>query len=382
MSGRPGTYRLAMLFMLLTLPVVGWAAFQALKTNANSPLDWVPPTFPARADYQAFRREFGSGDLVIISWPGCTLDDPRLSQAAKYLRESRSFYTADYQWQFERVVTGREVFEQLTGAPLNFSAAEARRRLKGSLLGPDGKTTCAIVAFTPEAMVQRRKVVLTIHAVLKACGVPLADQHVAGPVIDGLSVDEAGRQSMAHLALPSALVVFFVCCWSLKSFRAACLVFALSFYAQGLTLALLHLGGETMSALLIVLPPLIQVLAVAGGIHLLNYYWDAVRKGDDQTGLAGVSHRLAALHARRGNDGFRAGFVDGQRFDAHRVIRHLRSRRRPGDGGTAACRLAGHAFALAHSRSDFFRCQRRGTGRCLAQGLPSGSSAIKPRFSL
>ena len=49
---------------------------------------------------------------------------------------------------------------------------------------------------------------------------------------------------------------------------------------KGLTLALLHLGGETMSALLIVLPPLIQVLAVAGGIHLINYYWDAARKGD------------------------------------------------------------------------------------------------------
>ncbi len=281
MSGRPGTYRLAMLLIVLTLPVVGWAAFQSLQTNANSPLDWVPPTFPARADYEAFRRQFGSGDVVIISWAGCTLEDRRLEQAAKYLRESRSFYNADYQWQFERVVTGREVFQQLAGAPLNLSTAEARRRLKGSLLGPDGETTCAIVAFTPEALAQRRKVVLTIHAVLKACGVPLAEQHLAGPVIDGLSVDEAGRQSMAHLALPSALVVFVVCCWSLKSFRAACLVFVLSFYAQGLTLALLHLGGETMSALLIVLPPLIQVLAVAGGIHLLNYYWDAVRKGDD-----------------------------------------------------------------------------------------------------
>ncbi len=293
MSGRPGTYRLVMLFVVLTLPVMGWAAFQALQTNANSPLDWVPPSFPARADYEAFRKEFGTGDVVVISWPGCTVEDRRLDLVAKYLRESRNFFNPDYQWKFERVVTGREVFQQLVDAPLNLPVAEARRRLQGSLLGSDGETTCIIAALTPEAMAERRNVVLTIHAVLKACGIPLADQHIAGPVIDGLSVDEAGRQSMSHLVPPSALVVFLVCCWSLRSFRAACLVFLLSVYAQGLTLAMLHLGGETMSALLIVLPPLIQVLAVAGGIHLINYYWDAARKGGDHP--AGRAFRVGWL---------------------------------------------------------------------------------------
>ena len=65
-------------------------------------------------------------------------------------------------------------------------------------------------------------------------------------------------------------------CVCLRSFRAGLFVFGLSVFCQAATLALLHFCGETMSALLIVLPPLIQVLAVAGGIHLANYYFDAV----------------------------------------------------------------------------------------------------------
>ena len=55
------------------------------------------------------------------------------------------------------------------------------------------------------------------------------------------------------------------------------LVFGLSLYCEGATLALIHLCGDRMSALLIVLPPLIQVVTVSGGIHLINYYLNARR---------------------------------------------------------------------------------------------------------
>ncbi len=47
---------------------------------------------------------------------------------------------------------------------------------------------------------------------------------------------------------------------------------AVSVYCELATVSLIHwLGGE-MSALLIVLPPLIQVVTASGGIHLINYY--------------------------------------------------------------------------------------------------------------
>jgi predicted RND superfamily exporter protein len=54
------------------------------------------------------------------------------------------------------------------------------------------------------------------------------------------------------------------------------MVFASAVFCQAATLAIIYYSGETLSALLIVLPPLIQVLAVSGGIHLMNYYFEAL----------------------------------------------------------------------------------------------------------
>ncbi|MCA9066665.1 MAG: MMPL family transporter, partial [Planctomycetaceae bacterium] len=112
-------------------------------------------------------------------------------------------------------------------------------------------------------------------------GVDETDIKMAGPVIDGLSVDEASQRSLANFAVPSSLIIFVVCWLSLRSVRAALIVFGCAVFCQGATLAVIFYTGETLSALLIILPPLIQVLAVAGGIHLTNYYFDA---GPEQTG--------------------------------------------------------------------------------------------------
>ncbi|MAT15139.1 MAG: hypothetical protein CMJ46_07695, partial [Planctomyces sp.] len=54
-------------------------------------------------------------------------------------------------------------------------------------------------------------------------------------------------------------------------------IFLLSLLASGITLAFVFYRGEEMSALSIVMPPLVQVLAVSGGIHLVNYYYEALR---------------------------------------------------------------------------------------------------------
>ncbi len=100
-------------------------------------------------------------------------------------------------------------------------------------------------------------------------------QYLAGPVIDGLSVDCASQATLQRLAIPSSVVVFFVALLCLGSWRETLIVFLVSVYCQAVTLALISLCGDTMSALLVVLAPLVQVLSLAGAVHLVNYYRDA-----------------------------------------------------------------------------------------------------------
>lgn len=269
--------RLVFLYLVITLPLVGYGAMQSMSSNANSPIDWVTSAFQPRADYDQFCAAFGPGDAVVASWDGCTVDDSRLDELLRALRESKLFHDADGRWYFDRVVSGREIIVQMATRAAPVPWQDAAARLQGTLVGPDGRTTCVVVTFTPQGLKQRQRLVWLIQmAIEDFCGVPLDRQHLAGPVIDGLSVDVASKAALSRLALPSALVVLVAACWCLQSVRVGMFVFGLSVLAQGATLALVYYCGETMSALLIVLPPLVQVLAVAGGIHLANYYFDTL----------------------------------------------------------------------------------------------------------
>ncbi|MCA9117976.1 MAG: hypothetical protein KDA79_23050, partial [Planctomycetaceae bacterium] len=262
-------FRLLMVYTVCSLPLIVYGAVQAMQTNANSPLDWVPADFPARAVYDESVEKFGAGDVVVASWPGCTINEPRLDELVQQLRDDQSFRQNNGQRFFERVSCGRELVGALAGGPRPISQADAARRLEGSYIGPDGLQTCVVIGFTASALKQRAELVDRIQACIQqVCRVPLRQQHLAGPVIDGLSVDQAGQASLDRLAVPSAVLVTALACLCLGSLRAGLTVAGLSFFCQAATLSLVHYSGQSMSALLIVLPPLVQVLAVAGGVHL------------------------------------------------------------------------------------------------------------------
>ena len=294
--------RLLLIYGLIALPIVVYGGIRTLESNSNSPLEWVPPSFSARHDYDQFRRAFGPGDTVFVSWQGCTLNEPRLDELCRILRAANVFHDSSGAWYFDRVVSGREVYAALTtprptseapprGQPPKANApnaaawqhqsltpAAAVKRLQGTLVGPDGQTTGVIVSFTKQGLAKRDRLVpLLQQAITHFCGIAPEDQHLAGPVIDGRTVDIASGKALDHFALPSAVVVLVVCIVCLGSLRAALLVFGVALVSQTATLAIVYYSGETMNALLIVLPPLIQVLTVAGGIHLINYYFEASR---------------------------------------------------------------------------------------------------------
>lgn len=275
-------FRLIFVYLLLLSPWIAKGAMSALETTANSPLDWVDSDFAPRADYDRFAEDFGAGDVVVISWPGCTIDHSRLDSFTQSLRSAPAFYDGD-DWLFHRVTSGREVLRQMTSPPMSLSVPEATGRISPAILGPDGSTTAVVIGFNEQGLRQRGRLVPLIRAAaLKYAGAEYANQHLAGPIIDGYEVDLASQTTMSRLAPLSSIIVFCVCLLCLDSLSAAILVFGISCICQGIALAVMHYCGGTMTALLIVLPPLIQVLAIAGGIHLINYYFDSAGGTPDE----------------------------------------------------------------------------------------------------
>ena len=92
------------------MPLTVLGVFAAIRSNVNDVRDWLPAHFAETGQYREFRERFGNDEFVVVSWPGCNLDDPRLEQLSANL-SARSLAREQYDTDplFTRVTTGREL---------------------------------------------------------------------------------------------------------------------------------------------------------------------------------------------------------------------------------------------------------------------------------
>ncbi len=272
---------LVLLAMGLSAPVIIVFSQRTIASMHNSPGEWAPRSFEQRQRLQWFIEHFETQELVIVSWPECTLDDWRLRRFATALMyPTDPIAEKNHQRWFSRIITGYDAVQRLQQEDLGFSRDEAIKRLQGALVGPDGKTSCAVVVLSPIGHEERAQAVPAIHATACAVtGLPENEIHLAGPPVDGVFVDAEGVRSLNRYAIPSALVAFLLCYLCLRSWRLTVLIIITAAWSQGLVLSLVYFSGSPMNAVLTVLPALVFVLAVSSGVHLANYYRELVRTG-------------------------------------------------------------------------------------------------------
>lgn len=259
-----------------------WVAPRAtavLAVDSSPPLEWVPSQFPARAAYEQFAESFGSSDVVIIAWEGCTLDaaEPRrLVEACRSENAPRG--PAGELW-FEAAASGEEMLRRLTEPPLSLPQDEAIARLAGTLIGADGVSTCVVVPFTRAGLDARRQAVAWLRQQVDQLGIPPEAAHFAGPAIDNVTIDEASSRSLERYGPLAAVVVLLLTWRALGSLVHAGVVFVTSLFCVGLAFAGLHAMGDRMNPVLIVMPLLVLILGVCGGVHLVNYMIEAAGSG-------------------------------------------------------------------------------------------------------
>ena len=172
------------LLLVATLPwVLSGAA--AVDCNTSGLTQWLPDQHPERYRYQQFVDQFGADDFVIVSWPGCTLADQRLDQLVQALEATAgSDAPSEQQRLFDSILTGPRLLERLESAPLNLSHAEGIRRLSGFVVGPDQKTTCAILKLSPHGQVDQKRVIRSIERVaVNLCGLSRDNLRMGVPLM-------------------------------------------------------------------------------------------------------------------------------------------------------------------------------------------------------
>ncbi|MEX1041548.1 MAG: MMPL family transporter [Pirellulaceae bacterium] len=263
-------------FFLALTPIVGYgtkAAFDGIKNRVE---DWLPDSFEETQRLMWFYERFGTDELLMISWEGCTLEDPRIAVYKEHLDALDSSETpaADY---FSEVLTGPEAVESLVSEPLDLPREEAIGRLRGWLVGPDGEHTCLIAIVKNAAEVDRAAAVEYAYRCAEAVeGLAREDLVIAGPTRDGVAIDEASKNSLAQLNLGSFGVCLAIMALGLRSIRATILIFLVAIFCEQLSMAIMYFSGQQMDSVLTLASNLTYVLAISSGVHLMNYYRESL----------------------------------------------------------------------------------------------------------
>lgn len=268
----------SLLVMVATYPLLLIGVDRSLASMKNTPILWIPDTFPGIQVFRKFVDRFDSLEVILVSWDGATVDDPRLERVANELRARQDARPGPK--SYSAIANGYSQLRDMMQPPLDLSRAAALRRLQGSMVGPDQQKSCVLVFLTHHGAVQRGN---TIHEIADSAstvvGLDRDQLYIAGTTVDGEAIDTLSRDSLEKFAIPSTIISFLLCWICLRSLWFAVPVLLIAAYGQSLCLSLVYFTGGDMNAVLIVLPTLVFVLSISAGIHLTNYFMEEIRRG-------------------------------------------------------------------------------------------------------
>jgi uncharacterized protein len=115
---------------------------------------------------------------------------------------------------------------------------------------------------------------------------------VGGPPVDNVAIDEEGTITLVRLIGYSVALGLLLSYFLLRSLRLMMMVFFVGGVSAMASLSMVWWGGASVDAILLTMPSLVYVLGIAGAIHIINYYRDAV----EQHGMTNAPDR-AISHA-------------------------------------------------------------------------------------
>lgn len=251
---------------VLLLPLLFGAA-QAFRVTGSDVRQWLPDSFQETRDYDEFSARFGSDEVLVVSWPGCTSADPRLAALVERLRNTTSTDTR----YFSRVVSGPELVKQLVSSESGISAKTAHARLDSVAFGPDRRTT-AVIAWLDEAgTADRHAAIEAIYLAAEDVGLIRTEIHLGGPTMESVALDTESQRSRGRLSLLAGLCASILGWHCLRNWRLICIVFGVAMYCASASLALVYYTGNQLNILMMSMPTLIYVLGISAGIHWVNY---------------------------------------------------------------------------------------------------------------
>ena len=265
------------LLILAVFPFSMRGAVKAFQGISNRIVDWMPDEFQATQDYYRFFGLFGSDELLMISWDGCTLVDQRID----FLRDALLAPVETSEGQrplFRQVITGPDVLDFYQSEPLAMDREEALERMGGWVVSQDHQLTCMIALISdPEKADRHAAVAHVLDSANRVPGLSSDSVHIAGPTMESVAIDRASQSRLLWLNFASFSICLLIMMVCLKAFRAAIVVLMIALFNEQLSMALIYYCGTQMNSILLLTANLTFVMTISICIHLVNYYRDALK---------------------------------------------------------------------------------------------------------
>ena len=143
-------------------------------------------TYKAFAEY---REGFGANEFIIVTWPGCDLDDPRLEDVTKRIQ-------TDLPGLVKQVSSGQQAYRALRQRA-NLSEKTALNRLRNSFVSDSSHDTALGFNLTDAGRSDRGAVISQLHQILQVSGVDPATASYSGLAHNLYTLDK--ELSLIHI---------------------------------------------------------------------------------------------------------------------------------------------------------------------------------------
>lgn len=254
----------------LSVPAGVVAAHNVLRRSVNKVEDWLPPSMPDIQQWLWFQRHFKGDEVLVVTWPGCTLREEALDDLAA---RARAVTDDSGRPLFHRVFTGRQLFRDLTSPPISLRDDVATSRLRGWIVGPDDESTCAVLMVDTSRSPDRRKAVSEITRIaVEECGLSRDALRIGGPTADSVFIDKASANSLYVLSLVCVALGVVLAAIFLRDAVSVTATFTTALLAEAYTLMIIQASGATMDAVMTMVPLLVYVLTICASMHFMNTY--------------------------------------------------------------------------------------------------------------
>ncbi len=279
-------FGVALLLLSFMFCVFGLSKFQS---NTEDVVQWLPDDSPSRQEYNQFESKFGSDDFLLVTWDGCTINDPRLQQFCEILTDQ------DEDNLIQSVVNGSDVIDKLR-AEIDLPLKHIVNRFKGIFFGVDDtEQTLALIELTKNGSSDRRESLRQIEAAISATtDLELDDAIFGGYPYVGINIDNSLRDSFLYFLLPSVFFAAIASLYCLKNVLLSSLVFLAAIGAAACSIAIVPIFGFKFGGLMSIIPALVYILTTSGSIHLIHYSLEAI--GDPKK-LIAISWKPCSISA-------------------------------------------------------------------------------------